>query len=836
MRYNSLMKSILSSFVLFSLFLFLAAAPAAAKDDPLEFLHLMQKDGFADIAIDYLNDLKNDPNAPPEVMQLWDLEMSKSMREKAKNGAYSAGEAKQLNEESKSLMDKFLKNNPSLPEAIKAAAEYSAEEAIQAQYDVLRAQAMTDKAEKAKTLAAARATFEKILPRFVQARDAAIKHNASVVNSPRVGPRQKLEAYFQAGESRLKLAMVEFYVALTQDSTAERDARFSKVAPEFESIYQKYGDEFVGYEAHYWNARILLEQGRNQDARDYLEEVQAHDLTDVPDAAAGEKQAPVRRASSRKEPELEDYFFSEVERQLLKVMFAVAKNDYYKEVLDWRKAHASAREKCSEFQGLTLDYARHLIEASTAAKDDAKKNDFKRRALALLAEMTKIASPYQRDAVEVLRQLNPKGAAADSFDFLIIDANKALESKDAEPRPPSFSAKPWQQPRPRPSLKQVAEARNAYVGCIHNEAMSLYNKKKVDEAVELIKKMLVVPEYRATAAAPAAALFALNIQYYQLLELASGNADEGKAKDEIQAKVVAFAKSIVGVRDWTNKEEADSARIILLRVALSKCDDAETKWRVANAKAVVAKAAAAKAKSGSPEAKTAAAEADNSTAAATAAEAQAKTQLAEADRIFKDINPSSRKYPEALTILGWKHWQKYRVAKRAWDEQNDKALPDKATQDQWDEDRTHAVEYTKNAVDVLASNTNGSPMSKELRDAKTLLAEMYAEGKDAKLAWAYIRNSSMASWPTPAPSRWTRPRRGSSTGPCSLPAIERHAECLVWPRSSWTWARTKYRSTWPSSISPSAWKWPASRPRPKLTRPATRRRGNRDWSTWKSKS
>ena len=47
----------------------------------------MQKDGFADIAIDYLNDLKNDPNAPPEIMQLWDLEMSKSMRVKAKNGA-----------------------------------------------------------------------------------------------------------------------------------------------------------------------------------------------------------------------------------------------------------------------------------------------------------------------------------------------------------------------------------------------------------------------------------------------------------------------------------------------------------------------------------------------------------------------------------------------------------------------------------------------------------------------------------------------------------------------------------------------------------------------------
>ena len=505
----------------------------------------------------------------------------------------------------------------------------------------------------------------------MQARDAAIKHYASVVNSPRVGPRQKQEAYFQAGDSRLRVAMVEFYIALTQDSTAERDARFAKVAPEFESIYQKYGDEFVGYEAHYWNARILLEEGRNQDARDYLEEVQAHDLSDVPDAAAGEKQATLARALKKREPELEDYFFSEVERQLLKVMYIVARRDYDKEVDDWRKAHGPTREKCPEFQGLTLDYARHLIESSTTAKGDAKKNDFKRRATKLLADMAKISSPYQRDAVETLRQLNPNGVRSDSFDFVIIDADKAVESKDwataAELYGQALTAA-----TPKTEPKKLAAVRNAYVGCIHNQAMQLYNKKKIDEAVELIKKMLAVPEYRATAAAPAAALFALNIQYYQLLELANGNAEESKAKDEIQTRVTAFAKSIVGVHDWTNKEEADSARIILLRVALSKCDEAETRWRTANAKSAEAKAAAAKAKSGSPEAKTAAAEAGSAVSAAAAAEAQAKAQLAEADRIFKEINPSSRKYPEALTILGWKHWQKYRVAKRAWDEQNDK--------------------------------------------------------------------------------------------------------------------------------------------------------------------
>ena len=59
----------------------LAVSPAAAKDDPLEFLHLLQKEGYADVAVDYLDQLKADPNAPKEIMDLWDLEMSRSKKE-----------------------------------------------------------------------------------------------------------------------------------------------------------------------------------------------------------------------------------------------------------------------------------------------------------------------------------------------------------------------------------------------------------------------------------------------------------------------------------------------------------------------------------------------------------------------------------------------------------------------------------------------------------------------------------------------------------------------------------------------------------------------------------
>ena len=59
------MKSSRSFFFYLAIAAILSSSPAAAKDDPLEFLHRMEKGGFADIAVDYLNELKNDPDNAP---------------------------------------------------------------------------------------------------------------------------------------------------------------------------------------------------------------------------------------------------------------------------------------------------------------------------------------------------------------------------------------------------------------------------------------------------------------------------------------------------------------------------------------------------------------------------------------------------------------------------------------------------------------------------------------------------------------------------------------------------------------------------------------------------
>ena len=115
------MRTTYPLFIVLSLFAALVASPAAAKENPLDFLHLMQDD-YPDIAVDYLDQLKADPdNAPKEIMDLWDLEMSRS-KKKAAAFAYTPAQAQQLTETSKALLEKFIKANPDRPEAIQEAA------------------------------------------------------------------------------------------------------------------------------------------------------------------------------------------------------------------------------------------------------------------------------------------------------------------------------------------------------------------------------------------------------------------------------------------------------------------------------------------------------------------------------------------------------------------------------------------------------------------------------------------------------------------------------------------------------------------------------------------
>ena len=79
----------------------------------------MQEKGYHEIAVEYLNMLKQQPALPPDMASVWDLEMSKSLRGSATR-ALNAKDFEESMNSAQQHLDKFLKENPNHPEAVNA--------------------------------------------------------------------------------------------------------------------------------------------------------------------------------------------------------------------------------------------------------------------------------------------------------------------------------------------------------------------------------------------------------------------------------------------------------------------------------------------------------------------------------------------------------------------------------------------------------------------------------------------------------------------------------------------------------------------------------------------
>src|SRR3989339_177422 len=91
-----------------------AAGAANGAEQTLAFVRGLQEKGYSDVASDYLKWLAKQPNMPEEIADVFDLEMSKSLRGAA-NSAFNAEEAQQMTAEAQKDLDKFLKEKPNHP-------------------------------------------------------------------------------------------------------------------------------------------------------------------------------------------------------------------------------------------------------------------------------------------------------------------------------------------------------------------------------------------------------------------------------------------------------------------------------------------------------------------------------------------------------------------------------------------------------------------------------------------------------------------------------------------------------------------------------------------------
>ena len=285
------------------------ASAAHAADDSLRFLRELQDRGYGPVAVDYLEMLHARGPLPPQLADVYDLQMSKALRMSAA-WAYNKAEREDRLAKAQQFLEKFLKEHPdhaAADEAIGSQGDLAFDEAL-----TQLAQARLSKDAKGKTelFAAARKRFEEARPQYAQtAQRLQAKYDELLAaraegkpDRPRRNTKSESaeEAIFDAElawlDSQFKLARVDYFVAQTYAEPAEkaqRDESLKKAAAAFDELFQRNRNRedvslFISLYAHTMHGKCADELGSTVLALDIYDEV----LSAEPENASREKVSP----------------------------------------------------------------------------------------------------------------------------------------------------------------------------------------------------------------------------------------------------------------------------------------------------------------------------------------------------------------------------------------------------------------------------------------------------------------------------------------------------------------------------------------------------------------
>ncbi len=405
-------------------------------------------------------------------------------------------------------LDKFVKEHgehPSVANAALAGADFAADQAID---KLMQARAVKVNAEQDRLLAEARQAFEDCRPRFAdaakrfEAQRAELPKAPTVANAPgkraqiantkTLAERNRVEAGL--AESLLKSAIVDYQIAQTylQPSNEDRRKALTTAAEAFDKLYRQHGNNSdIGIQAHFWKGKSLDELGDASTAIDIYDEV----LVMAPEAP---------KASPDTAP-----FYAQVALSRLKLL---AKQNKNKEALEdaeaWLEDHKNWN-RTRAYQGVALESAKLLLANAADAKGDVKSR-LTQQALALLANVGKIESEYQSEAI-LLRRQHAQGAAAgtSSFDELLALGDEAGRSEKWTDAKQVF-AKALEFAEKQKNEQHIKSAKERLTLVDYRIALAAYTAGKLDEAYQHAMRVAAGdPSDPTSSAAAALALLAL---------------------------------------------------------------------------------------------------------------------------------------------------------------------------------------------------------------------------------------------------------------------------------------------------------------------------------------
>jgi len=644
---------------------------------PLEFVHALQEKNYHEVAVDYLKMLKQLPQMPAELAQVWDLEMSKSLRGAA-NQAFNREEYERLMAEAQKHLDAFLKTKPDHSEAVTAMVSWAGLSMDQALKLLREAKGLADKdpGQRAKKLAEARAALEEARPRFQQAAEKfqvmlntlpdvpvpQTKRGPKLDKSAKAALAEREQVKAELLNAQFQSALVDYYAAQTyEDRRAEaRKAALFRSARGFDDIYQRNRVDaqnqvsVVGLAAHMWHGKAVDELGDYQLARDIYEEVLANEL------------------DPKVQDKVLDPLFAQVKQYWLAIIARENVDQFLQEATQWLKENAKKSRRYEGYQGIALEVAKTLLKLAEQSPGPEKAR-LTGEAMTLLAGMTNIPSPYQQDAFALRRQYGKGGVAtevteAKTFDEAVDLANAAAESGNWQQAANGY-AKALELGGGAKNETRLKAVQDALGNARLMVATELLRQNKFEECMKAVKA--VIREQKESLAAPAASALAASAALGLYAAVPPGEPlKKQEALNQLQ-QIVSFTETT-----WPGRPEADDARMVLGKASLLE------------------------------------------------------RNFDEAIGVFEKVNSKSDRYPVALFLEAYAYWQRYQLGKRG-EENRDK--------EKVAADRAKAVDLATASLVELKKPERAKTAARHQQDTLLLLADIALEGDQPKDAVSYVQ-------------------------------------------------------------------------------------------------
>jgi hypothetical protein len=537
------------------------SATAVAEERYLDFVHKLQERGYGEIAVQYLERLKEAGEIPDEVRDVWSLELGKSLRVSAEEAANADQTQKRL-ADALAHIESFLKENadhPAVAEALGAQGDIATQ---RGQLLIRSGRTVTDKARQAEFFANARAALEVARSPFTQSieryqtdlrellpappadtpKKEATKKGTSKTSTKRP-PRATSKAARDAAaerdevemnwvEARLKLALLDYYIAQTYTDPADaaRKKALEQAAARFDGIFQQYRVTRLGLYAHMWEGKARDDLGDLKTAEAIYEEV----LGNAPDP--GQLQA-----ATGLEP-----LFAQVE--MFRLQLLQKKGDtaaFLNDAAEWIRSHQSSR-RTAGYQGIALELAKAQIGLAEKATPDERHRLFT-LALRSLSDIAKVASEHQQEAILLRRkyQEEVKGSVGDivSLDEGLTVGNAAARSGQWDEAVTAYARAAELAAKDKDPERMI----DARFRLAHAQLMSGKAEEAADTAEEIARKNL------ASRTAPQAAALATSAA----LALYTAAKDKGPALERL------MSMANYTIDHWPDRPEADDARIAL---------------------------------------------------------------------------------------------------------------------------------------------------------------------------------------------------------------------------------------------------------------------------------